>query len=69
MKLAVDDITEIPTTLTFSEDVEDLAARLRLGAPDWRSTGALACELTHYRAASDLVLTGVMSVLPNICAV
>ena len=60
MKLPVDDVTEIPTTLTFTEDVEDLAARLRLGAPDWRSTAALECELTHYRAASELVLTGMI---------
>ena len=58
MKLAVDDITEEQTTLEFSESAEDLARRLQQGAPDWRSTAPLDCQITHYRAGDDLILTG-----------
>jgi uncharacterized protein len=60
MKLIVDDVTEEPTPLEFTDGADDLSERLLTGAPDWRSTAPLECRLTHYRAGDDLILGGTI---------
>ena len=60
MKIALDDIKESPKHLSYTEDVEELNARLGRPVQDYRVTRGLQVDVEYYRAGLELFFTGAL---------
>ena len=58
MKIALDDIKESPKQLSYTEDVEELNARLGRPVQDYSVTRGLQVDVEYYRAGLELFFTG-----------
>lgn len=58
MKIALDDIKASPKQLSYTEDVEELNARLGRGVQDFRVTRGLQIDVEYYRAGVDVFFSG-----------
>ena len=58
MKIAIDDIKASPKELSYTEEVEELNARLRRGVRDYRLPARLGVDVEYYRAGLDLFFAG-----------
>ncbi len=61
MKLALDDIKATPKELAYTEEVEELNARLGRGVRDWRVPAGLGVRVEYYRAGLDVFFNGSLS--------
>src|SRR4051794_30972714 len=60
MKIAIDDIKASPKELSYTEDVDELNARLGRGVQDYRVPGGLDVDVEYYRAGLDIFFTGAV---------
>jgi uncharacterized protein len=58
MKIALEDIKASPKALSYTEEVEDLNARLDRGVHDYRVPAGLAVDVEYYRAGLDVFFEG-----------
>ena len=58
MKIAIDDIEASPKELSYTEEVEELNARLGRGVRDYRLPGGILVAVQHYRAGLELFFRG-----------
>lgn len=58
MKIAIDDIKASPKELGYTEEVDELNARLGRGVQDYRVAPELAVALEYYRAGLDIFFRG-----------
>ena len=58
MKIAIDDIKSIPKELAYTEEVDELNARLGRGVRDYRLDPGLGVDLEYYRAGLDVFFQG-----------
>jgi uncharacterized protein len=58
VKIAIQDIKEVPQTATFARDVEELNALLRHGTADFVATAPIGVSVSYYRAGMDVFLDG-----------
>jgi uncharacterized protein len=60
MKIALDDIKASPKQLSYTEDVEELNARLGRPVQDYRVMRGLQVDVEYYRAGLELFFTGTL---------
>jgi DUF177 domain-containing protein len=60
MKIAVDDIKASPKELSYTEDVDELNARLGRGVRDYRVAAGLGVDVEYYRAGLDVFFRGAL---------
>jgi DUF177 domain-containing protein len=60
MRIALDDIKATPKELSYSEEVDELNARLDRGVHDYRVPPGLAVDVEYYRAGLDLFFEGAL---------
>lgn len=60
MKIAIDDITESATELSYTEEVADLNAQLGRGVRDYQVDDGLGVDVEYYRAGLDVVFRGAL---------
>ena len=60
MKIAIDDIKEFPKELSYTEEVNDLNARLDRGVRDYRVARGPDVAVEYYRAGLDVFFRGVL---------
>ena len=60
MKIAIDDIKASPKELSYTEDVDELNARLGRGVQDYRVPNGLDVDVEYYRAGLDLFFSGAV---------
>ncbi len=60
MKIAIDDIKASPKELSYTEEVEELNARLGHRARDYRFPGGIAVNVEYYRAGLDVFFQGTL---------
>jgi uncharacterized protein len=58
MKIALDDIKASPKELAYTEEVDELNARLDRGTRDWRIPVGLGVQVEYYRAGLDVFFHG-----------
>jgi DUF177 domain-containing protein len=58
MKIALEDIKDTPKELRYTEEVEELNARLDRGVRDYRVPAGLAVDVEYYRAGLDVFFRG-----------
>src|SRR5215510_11235049 len=58
MKLALDDIKATPKELAYTEDVDELNARLGRGVRDYRVPAGLGVDVEYYRAGLEIFFQG-----------
>jgi uncharacterized protein len=58
MKILIDDVRESPKELAYTEDVEELNARLSSGACDYRLPHGLSVEVEYHRSGLDIYFRG-----------
>src|SRR5690242_12121747 len=58
MKIAVEDIKASPKELTYTEEVDDLNARLDRGVRDYRVPEGPSVDVQYYRAGLDVYFSG-----------
>jgi uncharacterized protein len=58
MKIAIDDIKATPKELSYTENVDELNARLGRGTRDYRLPAGLGVDVEYYRAGLDLFFQG-----------
>ena len=62
MKIAVQDIKEVPQTASYGEPVEHLNTLLQHGAADYHAIGPVNVTVSYYRAGMDVFLDGDLRV-------
>ena len=60
MKIAVEDIKASPKELSYTEEVEELNARLDRGVRDYRVPEGLQVDVEYYRAGLDIFFRGAL---------
>lgn len=60
MKIAIDDIKATPKQLSYTENVDELNARLDRGTRDYRVPAGLGVDVEYYRAGLDLFFRGAL---------
>ena len=60
MKIAIDDIKASPKELSYTEDVDELNARLGRGVRDYRVPGGLNVDVGYYRTGLDVFFSGAV---------
>src|SRR5262245_33631675 len=60
MQIALDDIKATPKDLAYTEEVDELNARLGRGTRDYRVEPGLGVNLEHYRSGLDVFFQGVL---------
>src|SRR6266852_5485954 len=60
MKIALDDIKAAPKELAYSEEVDELNARLDRGAHDYRVPRGLEVRVEFYRSGLDVFFNGAL---------
>ena len=60
MKIAVEDIKAAPKELSYTEEVEELNARLDRGVRDYRVPAGLQVDVEYYRAGLDVFFRGAL---------
>jgi uncharacterized protein len=60
MKIALDDIKALPKELSYTEDVNDLNARLDRGVRDYRVARGLDVAVEYYRSGLDVFFRGAL---------
>jgi len=60
MKIALEDIKATPKELAYTEEVEDLNARLARGAHDWTVPAGLGVRVEYYRAGLEVFFQGAL---------
>jgi uncharacterized protein len=60
MKIAIDDIKASPKELAYTEEVDELNARLGRGARDYRIPAGPTVELEYYRSGLDVFFRGAL---------
>src|SRR5919197_2111117 len=58
MKIALDDIKASPKELTYTEEVDELNARLGRGVRDYRVPAGLSVDVEYYRSWLDVFFRG-----------
>lgn len=58
MKILIQDIRDVPTVATFSEDVDELNALLQHGVHDYVVSSPLGVSVSYYRAGMDVFVDG-----------
>ncbi len=58
MKIAIDDIKASPKELSYTEDVDELNARLGRGVRDYRLPAGPEVDVEYYRAGLDIFFQG-----------
>jgi len=61
MKIALDDIKATPKELAYTEEVDELNARLGRGVRDWRVPAGLGVKVEYYRAGLDVFFNGSLT--------
>lgn len=60
MKIALDDIKATPREVSYTEDVDELNARLDRGPHDYRLPAGLGVDVEYYRAGFDVFFQGTL---------
>ena len=60
MKIALDDIKATPKELAYTEEVDELNARLDRGVHDYRLPACLDVAVQYYRAGLDIFFQGTL---------